>query len=70
MNIKNGNTINTNIKYTIVLNVPNSTHGYSAVSLPRYPRKTKLRVKNQKKARYDSSKTFDIPTPQSIIGNK
>ena len=68
--MKKGNTIKTSTKYTNVANVPNSTHGYSAVSLPRKPKKKKFSVKNQKKRLYELSNTLETPIPQSIIGNK
>ncbi len=51
MNMNDGNTTNTNIRYISVLNVPYSTHGYSAVSLPENPRKIKLHVDSQRNVR-------------------
>lgn len=62
--------MNTSIKYTSVAKVPNSTHGYSAVSLPRKPKKIKFKVKNQKNLLYERSNTLETPIPQSIIGNR
>jgi hypothetical protein len=68
--MENGNTRNTSIKYVSVENIPNSTHGNSAVSLPKNPKNRKLHVKNQKNLLLSVSNTFGIPMPQSIIGNK
>lgn len=68
--IENGKTIKTSTKYISVEKVPNSTHGNSAVSLPKKPRNMKLHVKNQKNCLCCPSSAFGIPMPQSIIGNK
>jgi hypothetical protein len=55
-------------KYIIVLNVPNSTHGNSVVSLPRKPRNIKLSIKNHEILRAISLSLFDKQTLVSITG--
>jgi hypothetical protein len=40
--------MDTRTRYIIVEKVPNSTHGNSAVSLPRKPGDTKLRVNSRR----------------------